>query len=136
MKLIFLNLFLLISTICFAVKPDDVIGKYLTPEKDGTIEIYKRGSKYYGKILTGKNARKDRENPDPKLRNRDLIGMEFILNFSFDGKDTWENGTIYDPNSGKTYQCKMWLTESNNLKIRGFVGFSLLGRTEEFERIQ
>lgn len=127
---------ILASFFAFAIKPDDVIGKFNTPEKDGVIEIYKRGNKYFGKILSGKEVRKDTKNPDPKLRNRDLLGLEFMLNFVFDGSDVWENGTIYDPNSGTTYKCKMWLTETNNLKVRGFVGFSLLGRTEEFERIK
>lgn len=125
-----------ISYFAFAIKPDDVIGKFNTPEKDGIIEIYKRGNKYFGKIVDGKDPRKDIKNPNPKLRNVDVIGMEFMSNFVFDGVDTWDNGTIYDPNSGTTYKCKMWLTETNDLKIRGFVGFSLLGRTEEFERIK
>lgn len=128
---------LLLTTFCaFALKPDDILGKYNTPEKDGTIEIYKRSNKYFGKILTGKNPRKDIENPDPKLRNMDVIGMEFMFDFVYNGKEIWENGTIYDPNSGTTYKCKIWLTETNNLKVRGYVGFSLLGRTEEFERIK
>lgn len=132
-----ITLFLLfISFYVFASKPDDVIGRYNTPEKDGIIEIYKRGEIYFGKIIDGNEKRKDTKNPNLKLRNLDVIGMEFMLNFKFNGEDIWENGTIYDPDSGTTYKCKMWLTENNNLKVRGYVGFSLLGRTEEFERIK
>jgi len=133
------NLFSALFLAClsvFGTKPDDVIGKFWTPEKDGTIEVYKAGSKYYGKIVTGKDPQKDFKNPNLKLRNRDVIGMEFMFDFVFDGNQTWDNGRIYDPNSGTTYKCKMWLTENNDLKIRGYVGFSLLGRTEEFERIK
>lgn len=114
---------------------DDVIGTYWSPKKDGKIEIYKRGNKFYGKTIWGKNPRKDTKNPDPKLRSRDVIGMEFLSNFVFDGDDEWVDGTVYDPESGNTYSCKMWL-EDGNLKLKGYVGISLLGRTETLERVR
>jgi len=116
-------------------KPDDVVGKYWSPEKDGKIEIYKRGNKYYGKTYWGKNPRKDTENPDAKLRTRDVIGLEFLKDFVFDGDDEWTDGTVYDPKSGKTYSCKMWL-EDGNLVLKGYIGISLLGRSETLERIK
>jgi uncharacterized protein (DUF2147 family) len=46
----------------------------------------------------------------------------------------WENGTIYDPNNGKTYKSHITLVNSNQLNVRGFIGFSLLGRTENWTR--
>ncbi|TAG56476.1 MAG: DUF2147 domain-containing protein [Cytophagales bacterium] len=113
---------------------DKVIGTFWTPQKDGKIQIYKRKDLYYGKIFEGKNPRKDTLNPDKSLRNRPVIGLEFMYNFKFED-DIYEDGKIYDPESGKTYSCKMWL-EGDNLKIRGFLGISLLGRTEFFERIK
>jgi len=112
---------------------DKIIGKYWSPKKDGKIEIYKTGNNYFGKIISGEKPVKDVNNPKPELRNRDVIGMVFLTNFIYADKQ-YQDGEIYDPTSGKTYSCKMWM-ENQNLKVRGFLGFSLLGRTETFDRI-
>ena len=56
--------------------------------------------------------------------------------FTFDGKNTLENGTIYDPKNGKTYDCKISRDANGNLNVRGFIGISLLGRTETFEKLK
>src|SRR5688500_10408837 len=77
-------------------KADDVIGIYWSPKKDGKIEIYKRNNKYYGKTISGDNPRLDIHNPDPTLRKRNVIGLEFLKDFEFDGDDEWEDGTVYD----------------------------------------
>ena len=61
-----------------------------------------------------------------------MVGSDFMTGFTFkDGE--YVNGKIYDPESGKTYNCKMWLDDSQ-LKVRGYWGVSLLGRTETFVR--
>lgn len=111
-----------------------IVGQYWSPEKDGKIEIYAKGNKFFGKITWSKNPRKDTHNPNPSLRNREVVGMTFLSDFVYDDGE-WVDGTIYDPKTGKTYNCNMWL-ENGNLKVRGYIGFSLLGRTETFERIQ
>jgi uncharacterized protein (DUF2147 family) len=134
MKLVVL---LLISSffIGYSQNTDKVIGVYWTPEKDGKIEIYCKNNKFYGKILTGDNpTRKDTLNPNKNLRNRTLVGAEFMYDFEKED-DIYVNGQIYDPNNGKTYKCKMWL-EGTNLNVRGFIGFSLLGRTAVFTRFK
>lgn len=117
------------------VKADDVIGIYWSPKKDAKIEIYKRGNKYYGKTIWGKNPSLDTKNPDPNLRSRSVIGLEFLKDFVFDGDDEWKDGTVYDPESGNTYNCKMWL-ENGDLVLKGYIGFSLLGRSEKLERVR
>ena len=76
----------------------------------------------------------DRNNPNPKLRDRPIVGIEFMNGFVHAGKNRWVDGKIYDPESGKTYQCKMTLVATNKLEVRGFVGISLLGRTVEWTR--
>lgn len=114
--------------------PDKITGQYWSPKKDARIEIYKKGDKYFGKFTWAATPRKDTHNPNESLRSRDVVGMEFLTNFS-PGQDDYSGGEIYDPESGKTYDCKMSLN-GDNLKVRGYIGFSLLGRTETFERIQ
>jgi uncharacterized protein (DUF2147 family) len=114
---------------------DAITGIWLTAPKDGKIEIYKESDKYFGKIVWGKEpGRKDDKNPDASLRNRDLMGTVLLRNFTFNGKDKWESGTIYDPNNGKTYSCNIKLKDKNRLEVRGYIGFSLLGRTEVWTR--
>jgi uncharacterized protein (DUF2147 family) len=61
------------------------------------------------------------------------IHSVILKNFEFTGK-SWENGTIYDPNNGKTYSCNMKMKSPNELEIRGFIGISILGRTTVWTR--
>lgn len=113
---------------------DKIIGKYWSPKKDGKVEIYKVGDKYFGRIIWGNKPNKDTKNPKPELRSRDVIGMVFLSDFKYKDEQ-YQDGEIYDPTSGKTYSCNMWL-QNQNLKVRGYLGISLLGRTETFERIK
>ena len=111
---------------------DNIIGIYMAPKKDGKISIYKRGPQYFGKLVWGVKNFKDVKNPNARLRNRDVVGSDFMYGFEYDhGK--YINGKIYDATSGRTYDDKMWL-EGNTLKVRGYFGISALGRTETFAR--
>jgi uncharacterized protein (DUF2147 family) len=134
-----------------AQEADDVIGSWLTePSEHGRahIQIYQEDGKYDGKIVwleqpvyeagdpMAGQPKLDRENPDPALRDRPVLGLHILQGFTYAGDDLWKGGTIYDPESGKTYKCKMWLTDDETLKVRGFIGFSLLGRNEEWTRVE
>lgn len=113
---------------------DKIVGTYYSPDKDGKVQVFKENGKYYGKTIAADEPRKDTENPDPELRGRDVVGLVFLKGFiPKDGK--YVDGTIYDPANGKTYDCTMWL-EDGDLHARGYIGISLLGRTEVFERIK
>ncbi len=114
--------------------PNEIIGSYWSPKKDAKIEIYIKGHQYFGKFVWAAKPRKDIKNPIKALQNRDIVGLEFLTNFEFDD-GVYKGGEIYDPNTGKTYSCKMSV-ESNKLKVRGYIGISLIGRTEYFERIK
>jgi uncharacterized protein (DUF2147 family) len=57
-----------------------------------------------------------------------------LKNFSFD-ENEWNGGTIYDPENGKTYNCKIAIRDGNKLDVRGYIGISLLGRTETWFRV-
>lgn len=123
-------------------KSTDVKGIWLNQDEDAKIEIYENGGKYFGKIVWLKTPidpetnkpKVDKHNPDPALRNRPTLGLEILKGFTFDGKEEWKDGTIYDPKSGKTYSCYMRLENKNKLKIRGFIGVSMLGRTTYWTR--
>jgi len=125
-----------------AQNADAVLGKWLNPSGEGQVEIYKKGDKYFGKLAWIKfpndangKPKTDIKNPDAALRTRPELGLELLKNFTFDGDNVYEGGTIYDPKSGKTYSCKMTLS-GKKLKIRGYVGISLFGRSEEWTRVE
>ena len=116
------------------ISPNDIIGIYWSPKKDAKIEIYLKGQKYFGKFVWVAKPRKDIENPTKALQSRDILGLELLTGFSYDD-GSYSDGKIYDPETGKTYSCNMSL-DGNKLKVRGYIGFSLFGRTEYFERIK
>lgn len=136
MKKIVLTIFTVCIAVClFAQGNDPIVGKWQNPSGEGKIEIYKKSDKYYGKLYWIKDAnKKDEKNPDEKLRSRKIQGLEILTNFTKDG-DTYSGGQIYDPKSGKTYSCKMTLKGKDKLDIRGYMGVSLLGRTETWKKI-
>lgn len=113
---------------------DKIIGLYWSPEKDAKIQIYKKGDRYFGKTVWTATSKKDTENPDKLLRERNLVGIDLLTNFTYND-DNYTGGEVYDPGNGKTYSCKISFV-GQNLKVRGYIGISLFGRTEIFERIK
>ena len=109
-------------------------GIYWSPKKDAKIEIYEKGGHYFGRTIWMATPGKDKKNPTASLRQRALLGLNLLTDFSFDD-GTYSGGEVYDPESGKTYDCKMTL-QGDQLKVRGYVGISLFGRTEYFQRIK
>jgi len=125
-----------------AQKADAILGQWANPNGQDHILIYKKGNKYFGKLDWIKvpndeqgKPKTDKNNPDKALQSRPDLGLELLKDFTFDGEKIYEDGTIYDPKSGKTYSCKMTL-DGNNLKIRGYVVFSLFGRSEVWTRVK
>ena len=130
---------ILFSTLAWAEKTD-VEGRWLTQEGDGWIRIQIVGDSLKGSVAGSPDPkqREEREfddrNPDPNLRTRRLEGLTIMTGFSYDGDGRWSGGTVYDPNSGKTYKCTVKQLDANTLKIRGFIGISLFGRSETWTR--
>lgn len=123
-------------------KADDITGVWLTAGKEpAKIHIYRSGERYYGKIIwlqiPGENGklRTDINNPDKTKRSSSVIGLILLTGFKFNGDDEWKGGDIYDPENGKTYSSYMYLKDRYTLRVRGYVGISLFGRTETWTRI-
>ncbi len=148
-----MNLLCLMATSLYAQTPeaDKILGVYSTFNEDTGLEnsrihIFKAtNGKYYGKISWLKEPNEngkpkvDDQNPDKTLQNKPLLGIQLLKGFVYDEKaGEWKNGTIYDPDSGKTYNCFMKMEGDKNLKIRGFIGKAWmgLGRTTTWVRYQ
>jgi uncharacterized protein (DUF2147 family) len=134
---------------------DAILGIWKTePNDDGNfshIEIYLEDGKYNGKIVylnspvvvegdehgTVGETRKDFKNPDESLRGRPLLGMDLMRGFEHNGKNKWEDGRIYDPESGKEYNCKATMMDDDTLEVFGYVkvGFAKLGRDTGWTRV-
>ena len=115
-------------------------GLWYNEKKSAKVQFYQQGDKLFGKIvwlkdplLNGK-PKVDKSNPDAALAAKPLLGLVFMKGFSKTEKNIWEQGTIYDPENGKTYQCKLTIISSTQLDVRGFIGFSIMGRTSHFTK--
>lgn len=78
----------------------------------------------------------DRNNPDAAKQSRPIVGLEIVWGFAHKAPGRYEGGRIYDPENGKTYKAKMRLQPDGTLDVRGFVGFSLLGRTTQWQPVE
>jgi uncharacterized protein (DUF2147 family) len=127
-----------------AEDPDAIVGTWLTGSKKGHVQIYKQENKYYGKIVWLKDPlnpttnlpKSDAKNPNPIKRDQPLLGLVNLRGFTYEGGNLWENGKIYDPENGKEYSCLLTLRDKNTLDVRGYVGITLLGRTDTWQRIK
>ena len=100
------------------------------------VVFYQEGGKLYGKIetlLLPEDQGKLCVNCEGALKNQPIAGL-VIVNQLIQTKNGWEDGTILDPKSGKEYDCYIEFIDENTLKVRGFIGFSLLGRTQIWKR--
>ncbi len=139
MKTLFLALLLSIfPLLATANQAQDIEGVWLNANGDGYIEFIINDDVLTGTIigspLPEDEYRKDENNPDPALRERLLEGTTILKDFTYAGDKLWKGGTIYDPNNGKTYDCKITFIDDQTIEVRGYVGISLFGRTEVWTR--
>lgn len=123
---------------------DKLVGVWKPSNGRSMVKIEKIGTKYYGRVVwliepnddTG-NPRTDVNNPDEALRSTPLKGYRILKDFVYNEEDgVWEDGTIYDPANGSTYNCKIELTDENTIEIRGYIGTPVFGRTDVWTRMQ
>ena len=134
---------LLLITISYTTNSQTIFGKWHsfndeTQEVESVIEVYEKDGKAFAKIIEIKNPdRKTAVCDMCKGSNKDkpFLGMEILSGLQMND-DEWSGGKILDPKNGKEYKCYIKLVEDNKLKIRGYIGFSLLGRTAYWQRAE
>lgn len=142
-KLILLSFILAFSARLFSQTPitaDAIKGIWASNLEKGHVEITRDGDKYNGRIIWLKvpaypdgTPKVDKNNPDKEKRDAPLVGLLVLKDLVF-VKDHWENGSIYDPESGKTYSCRITLKD-NKLDLRGYMGVSQIGRTQTWTKV-
>jgi uncharacterized protein (DUF2147 family) len=123
-------------------RAETVEGRWLTEPKTGAVEIYRcAGDTLCGRLLwlrlrpSDNNPQAlDLRNSTPGLRNRPLCGLVMMWGLQPDGLNQWSGGSLYDPESGNTYSGKMTLKPDSTLSLRGYIGISLFGRSQDWTR--
>jgi uncharacterized protein (DUF2147 family) len=112
-----------------------------TKKPKSVILIYEEGGKLFGKVEKLFREPNEEQNPlcdrcQGALKNQPVIGMVIMRDLKKDD-DEWTGGTILDPANGKTYKCKIAVEDKGKkLKVRGYIGMSLLGRTQHWVRAE
>jgi uncharacterized protein (DUF2147 family) len=88
------------------------------------------------KPLSGGRPKQDKHNPDARLRDRPLCGLRILTGFRRAGDGVWNAGQVYNPNDGRTFSSTMTLEGDGGLRIRGYVGAALFGKTVDWVRPQ
>jgi len=141
MKSAFAFAFLFFSMITSA--QHSVTGKWKTIDDEtgkaiSIVEIFESKGKIYGKVIeifNPKSRNRVCENCSGSDHNKPIIGMIVIKGLTKDGTE-YSNGKILDPKHGKLYKCYITLESADKLKVRGYIGISLLGRTQYWERVK
>jgi len=112
---------------------DEVTGKAMS-----VVEIFENNNIIYGKvveILNLKNRNNTCKDCPGEDQNKPILGLTIIKGLVKDGTE-YNDGKILDPKSGKVYKCYIELESTNKLKVRGYLGISLIGRTQYWERVK
>ncbi|MDD3051784.1 MAG: DUF2147 domain-containing protein [Candidatus Cloacimonetes bacterium] len=140
MKVLF---FMIVLSFTFLMAENSPVGIWKTIDDEtgkekSLVEIWQEDGILFGKII--KLYREENEEQDPvcdkcpgELKNQRIVGMTILWDCR-KNKDEWIGGKILDPNNGKTYKCKIKNESDNELLVRGFIGVSLIGRTQKWIR--
>jgi uncharacterized protein (DUF2147 family) len=134
----------MLSSSAYAQEGSRIVGVWVTAKNDGRVKIQECGDGHYcGKLTwtenksSDKSLEKDVHNPDPEKRDRPILGIRVLKDLEYNTEDDiWENGKIYDPKKGKTYNCYVEMLNEDKLKVRGYVGVSMFGRTTYWKRYE
>ncbi|HEX3758958.1 MAG TPA: DUF2147 domain-containing protein [Kofleriaceae bacterium] len=114
--------------------PDAIVGEWWTEGNEGRIRFVRSADATYSGILVGgKDPGPDVNNKDPALRSRPLLGTVLVWHLRPDDGE-YVDGYVYNPRNGETYRMKAELTGKTTLKVRGYLGISLLGQSQTWTR--
>ncbi|ASK36270.1 DUF2147 domain-containing protein [Alloalcanivorax mobilis] len=119
-----------------AADGNDINGVWRTKD-GGYVQIYPQDGHWVGTVVGSRSgeARFDKNNPDESLRGRRLLGVTVLTGLDYAGDGEWSNGEIYSPDNGKTYSAKATLDGDDRLDVRGYIGISLIGRSQSWQRV-
>lgn len=120
-----------------------IVGTWLTGSGKGKVKITQNGNLFEGTIVWLKdplvNGKPDLDdlNPQKELRSRPVMGIKVLTGLKYNtSSGKWEEGTIYDPENGKFYSCNISQVDDKKIHLRGFIGISLIGRTDTWYKVR
>ena len=140
---IFLLLTVSIGNTAIAQNSDRICGKWMSSEKNLTVEVYRTGDEFKARIVWFRDDPslpmeewRDKNNPNPALRSRKILGMDVLSDLKYDsGDNSWEDGMVYDAKHGKDWNASAYIDDHGLLRVRGYWHFKLFGRTMTFKRL-
>jgi len=143
-KIAALLAFMVVPILSFS-QSDEILGTWLNEKKDSKITVYTENGKYYGKVIWLKNnVNEDGTSPKLDIQNEieaekklPIEGKVILKDLSWDSDDKeWQDGTIYDPRGGSVYSCFGRMEAKDQLYLKGYIGFSLIGRSTIWTRVK
>jgi uncharacterized protein (DUF2147 family) len=141
-------IFLFLTVTCLTSSTwvaNDLTGVWLNKDQDAHIKIYSSYGKFYGQIIWLKTPidpetnkpKLDKHNGDDKLKTRPILNLLILTDLVFDADDQdWSDGNVYDPKTGNSYSLTCKLKDKDNMELRGYMGISVLGRTDIWTRVK
>lgn len=149
---------ILLAVVCASASgapasPDAITGFWRTADGGAVVHITNEHDDFVARIVWLKQARYpaddaqgmggrrilDRHNPDAAKRDRPVIGLRMIKDLNYHVSDNdrarWKDGRVYDPDRGKWFDCDLWLADRDHLKLHGYIGIRMLGRTTTWTRV-
>lgn len=143
MRKIILLASILCATVVSTMQSQSVIGKWKTIDDEtgkpkSIVEVYENSGKIYAKIVEILDPKKQDKlctECDGDEKNKPVLGMVIVKNLKKDGNE-FNGGSITDPVNGKKYKCFITLENKDKLKVRGYIGISIIGRTQYWHRVK
>lgn len=144
--ILFLSVFLSKGVSLESSQPEDLIlGKWMSSQKNLIVSVYKDGNEFRAKVLWFSDkdnpskpmaSRTDWRNPDERLKQRKLLGMDILKNLVYNPETgRWEDGLIYDPLSGREWSSVVYFDGKGHLKVKGYWHFEFISKTLTFDRV-
>jgi uncharacterized protein (DUF2147 family) len=128
--------FMMFGAAAHAQTAEDAFGTWLHPDNGSHIKVYKCGGGLCAKVVKVTDpSRKDDKNPNPKLRNRSVVGVVIMSGAKKSGKATW-SGKLYNTKDGQTYSGTVTVLDKKHLKLQGCVLGGLICQGPTWTRLK
>lgn len=117
------------------IKADDILGNWITPEKDLIVNCYKVDNKYYGRIVWYKHYGNELPDEVYVVPQSKWISYVVMKDFTFIDNQ-WANGTIIEIKKGKSYSAFIKKGSKNALVVTGYFMFKFLNQVQYFNRYE
>ena len=127
------------------VAEDQIVGKWMSTKENVMVNVYKSGNQFKAKVIwfndsddpsSPMNVRCDVRNANKNLRKQRIIGMDVLKQLKYNpSTGRWENGIIYDANSGREWSSVIYFNDDGLLEVKGYWQFEFLCKTITFTRV-